>query len=444
MTGGAISPTEARAIAKDAFVYGYPLVESYKTLYKQAVDCGNSDYRAPLNEIASAANVATPADTWVVTPNSDTPYSFLWMDLRAEPVVVTTPAIEQSRYYSAQLIDLYTFNFAYLGTRAFGNDGGDFLIAGPDWKGEAPNGIKAVIACETEIAYALFRTQLFSADDLEAVRKIQSGYKAQRLSQYLGAAAPAAKPDITWPKPSAQMDSPAAFFDYLNFLLRFCPVAPSETALRQRFASFGIDAGLDFGFATMPSDLQQAVIDGFIDVRADMAALQEKVNANEVGSWDVFGTRAFLKNNYLYRFAGAKLGLYGNSREEAMYPTYFTDAEGEPLDASGKNYALHFERGQLPPANAFWSLTMYDGKTQLLVANPLDRYLLNSIMIKSFRFGDDGSLTFYLRKDTPGPDLISNWLPTPDGPFYCILRIYLPKPEVFDGGWKPPAMVAGN
>ena len=238
-----VTADEARAVAKDAFVYGYPLIESYKTLHKQALDRSNLDYRAPLNEIASAANVATPADTWVVTPNADTPYSFLWMDLRAEPLVLTMPKIETGRYYSAQLIDLQTFNFAYLGTRAFGNDGGDFLVAGPGWTGEPPAGIKAVVQCETEIAYALFRTQLFNCDDLQNVTKIQSGYKVQPLSRYLGTAAPPAATTLAWPRPSPQMDGPESFFDYLNFLLQFCPVETSETGLRHRFATLGSAPG---------------------------------------------------------------------------------------------------------------------------------------------------------------------------------------------------------
>jgi hypothetical protein len=276
---------------------------------------------------------------------------------------------------------------------------------------------------------------------LQNVRKIQSGYKVQSLSRYLGTSAPAAAPTINWPKPSPQMDGPA-FFDYLNFLLQFCPVESSETGLRQRFATFGISAGLKFDFAGLSPELQSAVNGGLADVGKDMAALQQQVNRNEVGSWDVFGARAFLKNNYLYRFAAAKLGLYGNSREEAIYPSYFTDADGEPLDATSKHYVLHFEQGQLPPAGAFWSFTMYDGKTQLLVANPLNRYLLNSTMIKSFKYGDEGSLTFYVQKNSPGAEKESNWLPAPDGPFYCFMRIYMPKPEVIEGRWKTPPLIA--
>jgi hypothetical protein len=441
-----ITPDDARTIAKDAFVYGFPLIENYKTLYKQAVDRSGSEYRAPFNEIASAANIATPADTWVVTPNSDTPYSFLWMDLRAEPLVVTMPRIEKDRYYSAQLIDLQTFNFAYLGTRVFGNDGGHFLIAGPGWIGEQTKGIKAAIRCETEIAYALFRTQLFKDDDLQKVKKIQADYEVQPLSRYLGTTAPAPAPasHIDWPTPNPQMDGPEEFFEYLNFLLQFCPVESSETDLRKRFATFNIGGGLKFDFKALSPELQSALTEGFADGNRDMAALQQRINRNEVGSWDVFGTRAYLKNNYLYRFAGAKLGLYGNSREEAMYPTYFTDADGKALDAASKDYALRFEKGQLPPAGAFWSLTIYDGKTQLLIANPLNRYLLNSPMLKSFTYGDDGSLTIYVSKESPGVDKQANWLPAPNGPFYCIMRIYIPEPSVCHGGWNPPKLKAVN
>jgi hypothetical protein len=174
--------------------------------------------------------------------------------------------------------------------------------------------------------------------------------------------------------------------------------------------------------------------------REDFAAFMKRVNAGEVTSGDLFGTREFLKNNYLYRFAGAKLGLYGNSREEALYPPYFVDAQGEQLDGAKHAYVLRFEKGQLPPAEAFWSLTMYDGPTQYLVANPLKRYLLNSTMLDSFKYGADGSLTFYVQKDSPGADKEANWLPAPNGPFYCIMRLYIPQPTMFNGQWRQPPL----
>ena len=181
---GGLSTQEVRQIAKDAYIYGFPLVTNYETLHKQALDTTSPDYRAPFNTIARLANVATPEDKFVITPNSDTPYSFLWVDLRAEPIVVTMPKIEKSRYYSGQLIDLYTFNFAYIGTRTYGNEGGDFLVVGPRWSGDTPKGIKAVFHCETEFAYILFRTQLFNPADIGNVRKIQAGYKAQGLANF--------------------------------------------------------------------------------------------------------------------------------------------------------------------------------------------------------------------------------------------------------------------
>jgi hypothetical protein len=434
------SPAEVRAIAKEAYIYGFPMVTNYDTMYKQAIDTSNKDYRAPFNTIANSANVATPDDKFVVTPNSDTPYSFLWMDLRAEPIIVTMPKIEKNRYYTGQMVDLYTYNFAYLGTRSYGNDGGTFMIAGPGWKGETPKGVRAVKQSETEFAYILFRTQLFNPADLNNVKKIQAGYHAQTLSQYLKQPSPAAAAEVNWPAPSPDMLTTPALFPYLNFMLQFCPTNPSETDLMARFAQLNIGAGKTFDFGKLSPESQKAVTDGIADASQDMAALMQRINAGEVSSSDLFGTREFLKGNYLYRYAGAKLGLYGNTGDEAIYLPYFVDANHQPLDASKTGYTLLFPKGQLPPAHAFWSLTMYDGKTQLLVANPLKRYLVNSTMVKSLKYGSDGSLTIYVQKDPPGAPKETNWLPAPDGPFYAILRIYMPAPEVVNGTWKKPQL----
>ncbi len=435
-----LTNAQIRAIAKEAYIYGFPVVTNYQTLYKQAIDKASPDYRAPFNTIASLANVATPEDKFVVTPNSDTPYSFLWMDLRAEPVIVTMPKVEKNRYYTGQMIDLYTFNFAYLGSRSYGNEGGIFMITGPGWKGDTPKGVRAVMHSETQFAYILFRTQLFNPADLPNVKKIQAGYHAQTLSEYLKQPAPPAAPTIDWPKPKEDALSTPAIFNYLNFMLQFCPVNSSETELMERFSRLNIGAGKTFDFTKFSPEAQQAVKDGIGDAGQDLAALIKKINADELSSSDMFGTRAFLKNNYLYRYAGAKLGLYGNSGEDAIYLAYFVDVNHQPLDASKTNYTIQFPKGQLPPAKAFWSITMYDGKTQLLVANPLKRYLLNSTMLKSFKYAPDGSLTLYIQKDSPGAAEQSNWLPAPNGPFYAILRIYMPAPEVINGSWKKPPM----
>lgn len=436
-----LTPEVARRIAREAYTFGFPMVENYKTLYKQAIDTSDPNFKAPINQIGHATGVITPDDTAFITPNTDTPYSYLWADLRTESIVVTMPAIEPDRYYTGQMIDLYTHNFAYLGTRVFGNDGGNFLIAGPGWEGEPPEHIRAVIRCETELLYILFRVQLFNPSDLEQVQTIQAGIQVQPLSQFVGKSAPPAAPAIAWTPLTDGMTETPALFSYLNFLLQFAPTHPSETQLMARFAPLGIGAGKPFDITTFPPEIQQAIADGITDFwQQDFASIMQRVNAGEISSADVFGTREFLQNNYLYRFLGAKLGIYGNSGEEAIYPPYFVDADNNKLDASRHRYTMRFEKNQLPPANAFWSITMYDGQTQLLVRNPLQRYVLNSTMLDTFKFGEDGSLTIYFQKDSPGGDRESNWLPAPDGPFYLMMRIYLPKPEVLNGDWKQPPL----
>ncbi len=190
----AITPAEARDIARDAYSYGFPLVDNYRIQYSYFVDRGGPEFKVRWNEIHNDARVYTPDDKAIQTPNSDTPYSQLGADLRAEPLVLTVPAVEEGRYYSLQFIDLYTFNFAYVGSRATGNDRACFLLAGPNWLGEKPEGIKSVIRSETELAFVLYRTQLFKPDDIENVKKVQAGYKVQKLSSFLGRPTPPPRP----------------------------------------------------------------------------------------------------------------------------------------------------------------------------------------------------------------------------------------------------------
>ena len=191
-----VTAAEARTIAKEAYVYGFPMVDNYRIQYAYFEDSKKFEYKAPWNHLVNTPRVYTPADTAIQTPNSDTPYSWLGMDLRTEPMVLTVPQIEKDRYFAVQLIDWYTFNFAYIGSRTTGNDGGSFLIAGPNWKGETPKGVKNVIRSETEFVFAAYRTQLFRPDDLDNVKKVQAGYKAEPLSAFLGQPTPAAGPRL--------------------------------------------------------------------------------------------------------------------------------------------------------------------------------------------------------------------------------------------------------
>jgi hypothetical protein len=436
-----VSPEEARAIAKDAYIYGFPMVDNYRIEHAYFVDTKNPEFKGPWNHLVNIPRVYTPADTAIQTPNSDTPYSMIGMDLRAEPMVLTVPPIEKDRYFSIQLIDAYTFNFDYIGSRATGNDGGSFVIAGPGWKGEMPKGVKKVIRSETELLIAAYRTQLFNPGDLDNVKKIQAGYKAEPLSAFLGQPSPKAAPAIDFIKPLTPDEEKTSleFFNVLNFILQYCPTDPSETELMARFAGIGIGAGKTFDASKLSPEMKAAIEQGMADAWVDLENLRKRIDAGEVTSGQLFGTREYLKNNYLYRMAAAKLGIYGNSKQEAMYPVYAVDADGQKLDGTHQ-YSVHFAPGQLPPVNAFWSLTMYDLPASLLVANPINRYLVNSPMLPQFVKDPDGGLTFYVQNESPGKEKEPNWLPAPKGPFFIAMRLYWPKQEALDGTWKQPPM----
>src|SRR5438094_4882615 len=352
-----LSPTEALAIAKEAYIYGFPMVDSYRIQHSYFVDKQNPEFKAPWNQIVNIPRVYTPADTAIQTPNSDTSYSWLGMDLRAEPLVLTVPPIEKERYFSVQLIDAYTFNFDYIGSRTTGNEGGSYLVAGPNWKGETPKGVKKVFRAETEFAFAVYRTQLFKPDDIDNVKKVQASYKAQTLSAFLSQPLPKAAPTINFIKPlsPAEEKTSPEFFNILNFVLQFCPTNPSETELMARFAKIGVGAGKTVDVSN--PEMKKAIEQGMAEAWAAFGGLEKEFAAGKVTSGDVFGTREYLKNNYLYRMAAAVLGIYGNSKQEAMYPFYAVDEAKEKLTGANR-YTVRFAPGQLPPVHAFWSLTM--------------------------------------------------------------------------------------
>jgi hypothetical protein len=432
-----VSAPEARQIAREAYIYGFPIVDNYRIIHSYAIDKANREYKAPINQIASEARVYTPDDKAVQTPNSDTPYSFLVADLRAEPLVLTIPAVEKNRYYSVQLIDLYTFNFEYLGSRTTGVDGSRVLLAGPGWRGNLPAGVNRIVRSETEIVLAIYRTQLFNPGDIATVKKIQEGYKVEPLSTYLNQPAPKAASAIEFAKPltAEEQRTSLGFFNILSFALQFCPVNPTEAVLRGRFRRIGIEPGKPFNAAAMPANMQAALKAGMTDGQKEIDARR----ATTRSSANIFGTRDFLKNNYVNRAVAAQMGIYGNSKEEAYYAGWSTEADGKTsLNTASNRYVIRFARGQIPPVNAFWSVTMYDMPAQLLVANKINRYLINSAMLSRLRRNKDGSITLYVQKDPPGAKEESNWLPAPDGDAYIILRAYWPKPPILDGKWKLP------
>jgi hypothetical protein len=440
-----ITPEEVRQIAKEAYIYGYPMIDGYRIQHAYFVNKDNTEYKAPYNTLASAARVYTSDDKVVQTPNSDTPYGMLGLDLRTEPFVLTVPAMESNRYFSIQLIDAYTHNFDYIGSRATGNEGGNFLVAGPAWKGELPKGIKQVIQCETQIALAVYRTQLFNAKDLPNVAKLQKEYKVQPLSSFLGIKAPDPATAINFIKPvgGAELKTSLEYFNVLNFLLQFCPVHPSEKELMERFAKIGIKPGAAFDTTSLKPEIKKAIEAGRADAWQEFSQLKAKMDNKELTSGDVFGTRDELKNNYLYRMTAAIVGIYGNSKKEAMYPIYSVDKDGAPLEGANA-YTLTFAKNAIPPVNAFWSLTMYELPSSLLTSNPINRYLINSPMLSQLKKNADGGFTIYVQNQSPGKAKETNWLPGPAGKFMMVLRLYWPKEEALNGTWTPPALTKAN
>lgn len=443
---------ETKAIAEEAYIYGFPMIAAYKAMYEFNVDKSSSQYKSGFNEIWNDSKTFTPKDTAIVTPNSDTPYSMLQVDLRAEPIVLCVPPVDKKRYYSVQLVDLYSFNYGYVGSRATGNDGGCYLIAGPNWKGDTPAGIAKVFRSETQFSLVIYRTQLFDAADIDNVKKIQAGYSVQTLSAFLKQPAPPAAPPIDFPKFVGDDPFKTDFASTLDFLLQFAPEVPEEKALRARFASIGIGPGKTFDFKDLSLEhkaaIGLAVKEGYSKIEKRRDEIGKNINGWLVGA--AFGDRAFYKGDYLLRAAAALAGIYGNDAVEAMYPLAKTDKAGNTLDGSKNKYTLTFAKDQLPPVNAFWSVTMYDGKTQLLIKNPIDRYLINSPMLPGMKLNGDGSLTLYIQKDSPGKDKEANWLPAPDGPIYLVMRLYWPKTEApsilppGEGSWQPPAVVQAD
>lgn len=443
---------KTEAVAREAYVWGFPMVMNYRTLYKYTIDTSNPEYKGPFNQLSCEARLFTPDDRAVVTPNADTPYCMFWLDLRAEPLVLSVPEMESKRYYSFQLIDWYTHNFAYVGTLSTGNDPGTFLIAGPKWGGTVPEGIDDVFRSETHLVLVVGRTQLFGPDDRDRVAAIQAKYALQPLSRYLGTDASPAPPMLDFPvwEEGAQFD--VRFFNYLDVAMELLgQPEPGREALWERLVRLGLGPGHDFELATLPHETKEAMKSGQKAGFADIEAFLEAHAGDPLASGRIFGTRELLagsakrhfqlENADLLRAAAAHVGLYGNSAAEAMYPSYFSDAEGNALDASAHRYTVTFGEGQLPPVRAFWSLTMYDGATQLLVDNPLRRYLLNSTMMDDFRLNENGSLTLFVQREPPMDAWQANWLPAPDGPFYMVLRLYGPEPKAREGAWAPPPAV---
>lgn len=431
------TPDEARAIAKEAFIYAYAPIQGYQTLYNQTQNPEFPGYVGGFGRYRHYARVATPADKDIVSPNNDTPYSWAWLDLRREPVVFKVPAVPKDRYNVFQWFDLYTHNFAYVGVRATGFEAGNYLFAGPNWKGEVPPGIAKVFRAETDIIGTLTRTSIDGESDVPNVRALQQQYVLMPMSEFAGQQPPPPAPAVAFPKWDEKKALSAGFIGYLNFLLQFGqPIHPSEAAMMERFAKIGIGAGKAFDPARLDTALLAAIEQGAQD---GFAAIKEFA-AKQTSSANLFGTREFLGENLaMKRNAAAMLGIYANSKEEAYYAAYQLGDDGKPLTAKTDRYVLRFPPGELPPVKFFWSLTMYSVPDRFLVANPINRYSIGN-PTAGLKPDADGGLTLYIQAQSPGADKEPNWLPAPAGPFFMVIRMYGPEPRILSGDWKEPAL----
>jgi hypothetical protein len=435
-----VSAAEARAIARDAYVYGFPLVDNYRIQHAFFVDRNHPEYKGGRNAIHHTPRVQAPRDRAIQAPNPDTACSVLGADLRGEPLVLAVPMVDTDRYYSLQFVDLHTYNIDYVGSRSTGNGPGIFMLVGPGWRGRAPAGIKKVIACETDFALVIYRMQIHSPRDLPNVRRLQAGFKVQTLSEYLGASAPPPPPAIEFIPPLAPREERTSpeFFNVLNFVLRHCRTHASETALMERFAKLGIGPGHAFDEKSLARDIRDGIEDGIVDAWRDYEVVEKQIASGERECSDLYGGRQRLDGDYLTRMVGAVDGIYGNSKEEATYDCYNLDADGGELDGSVHRYTLRFGPGQMPPVNAFWSLALYASPSRHLVENRLDRYVIDSAMVDSLRTDPDGGVTLRIQHESPGPEEEPNWLPAPEGPFSLVLRLYWPRSQAFEFWKRPP------
>ena len=429
-----LSKEEVKSITKEAYIYTYPMMEHYKMIYVLKVWKESPVYEAPFNEITNNAVLLGPEYTTMVRPNNDTFYSNVIFDLRAEPMILSVPAISDKRYYSWQLIDLFTHNIGYVGTRETGFKAGKYLIAGPDWSGKKPKGITKVIQTDVNFLLGVARTQVYSADDAENAKKIMSEYKVETLSQYMGTPAPKAATPLDFPVYSDEKIRSVEFITYLNFLLGQVKPNPSESALLKRFSKIGVGADVAFDVNSIDPETKKVMQDAIDEAMVEIEAEVKNLGVVKDGWMQVsgaFGSPKAMEGKFLTRAAAAYFGLYGNDLEEAFYPDTTIDENGEALEGSKHNYVLHFSKDRLPPVKAFWSFSMYKLPEQLFAENSINRYVISSAT-EGLKYNKDGSLDIYIQKESPGADKESNWLPAYDGKFSLQARLYWPEPKSLD------------
>ncbi len=441
-----LSASEAAAIALDAYIYFYPLVTMDVTRRQLTnAEPGASEIAAPPNSFVNVTAFPSAQMRAVVRPNFDTLYSSAWLDLSHGPVVVSVPDTG-GRYYLLPMLDMWTDVFASPGWRTTGTKAGTFLVVPPGWTGTGGEAALPPdtqrIAAPTPHVWIIGRTKTDGPADYDAVHKVQSGFKLTPLSEWGKApAAPqvAIDPDVDMKTPpKVQVDSMPGdrYFAYAAEIMKTQPPHITDEPILARMRRIGIERGQSVDFSKQPQAVQAAISSAPAEAQKLM---QWKVPtlARVANGWSMnTDTMGVYGNYYLKRAIIAQQGLGANLPEDAVYPLNLADNTGKALDGSNK-YTLHFAKGELPPADAFWSVTLYDADG-FQVANPLDRFAISSWM--PLKTNADGSLDLYFQNESPGSEHEANWLPAPRGPFNLTMRLYAPKQSVLTGRWNPPAV----
>ena len=433
----AVAEHEAQSIARDAYIYLYPLVTMDVTRKQLTNVEPGKGIGAPMNTLFNVPTFPTADMKQVVRPNFETLYSFGYLDVNKEPMVVSVPDTG-GRYYLLPMLDMWTDVFASPGWRTTGTQAGNFLVTPRGWSGTVPAGFTQIEA-PTPYVWIIGRTKTDGPADYDAVHKIQAGYKITPLSEWGKPAKPVEvkidpRIDMKTP-PKIQVDTMKGgdYFVYAAELLKLHPPHLTDQPIIAQMKRIGIEPGNSLDTTKLDSVVRKALEDA---PAAGQQLMEWKVPsiARVANGWSMnTDTMGVYGNYYLKRAIVAQAGLGANLPEDAIYPLNLADETGKPLDGASK-YTIHFDKSATPPANAFWSITLYDSDG-FQVANSLNRFAVSSWM--PFKYNPDGSLDLYFQNESPGADKEVNWLPAPKGPFNLTMRLYAPRLDALTGKWNP-------
>lgn len=436
-----LNPETAAQIAKEAYIYAYPLVTMEMTRRITTNVTKPDGMKAPMGQFANLRNYPTADFRDVTTPNADTLYSFAWIDLTVEPYVLHVPE-EPGRYYLMPLLSAWTDVFADPGTRTTGTRARDFLITGPNWKGPVPNGMSR-FQSPTNLVWVLGRTYCTGTpEDYQAVHAIQDQYKLVPLSMYdkPDYVAPEGKVDPTIDMKTTARDQVNAldagnYYQLFAYLLTNNPPAPDDAPMVSKLKKLGIVPGKPFDINQIDPMLKKALEDSVKLGQADIMSQIQTIKPDKNG-WVFLVETGRYGTRYLQRAMVAAIGLGANLPRDALYPSTTIDSQGQLLQGANQ-YVIHFAKDALPPVDGFWSLTLYD-EQYFFVPNSINRYTLSPR--DNLQLNPDGSLDLYIQNETPETAKMSNWLPAPLGRFVLVFRFYWPKQQLLSGSWLPPAV----